>query len=279
MGATSRARSVIHSMDAVFIIGCPRSGTSATAWSLAQHPKLWTTAESDFILHLFGRGHLRHAYKSAMARKDVGWLELHNVSYGEFAEHMGRGVNALFRSRSKGLTWIDATPSYTLMAAELAQMFPTAKFLHMLRDGRAVVSSMVNSGFDTEWARDFQVACKTWHHFVAAGVRFESEFPDRCLRMSHETLTVDPDACIAQIFDFLELEHSTNAVEFIKRKRVNSSYDNVHGANVRSVKSPEGLRIKRWDSWSREMTRDFLKVNSELMESLGYCQGNEETHP
>ena len=41
----------------VFIIGCPRSGTSVFSWALAAHPNFWTSAESDYLADLFGRKH------------------------------------------------------------------------------------------------------------------------------------------------------------------------------------------------------------------------------
>ena len=40
----------------VFVIGCPRSGTSVFSWALAQHPNFWTSAESGLFA-----GHLRPA--------------------------------------------------------------------------------------------------------------------------------------------------------------------------------------------------------------------------
>jgi len=45
----------------LFIIGSPRSGTSIISWALAQHDNFWTSAESDFILFLFGKGKLQDA--------------------------------------------------------------------------------------------------------------------------------------------------------------------------------------------------------------------------
>lgn len=30
----------------IFVLGCPRSGTSVLAWALAQHEHFWTSAES-----------------------------------------------------------------------------------------------------------------------------------------------------------------------------------------------------------------------------------------
>ena len=50
----------------------------------------------------------------------------------------------LLTRTSNGRRWIDQTPANTLVVDRLAEMFPGARFLHILRDGRRVVHSMIN---------------------------------------------------------------------------------------------------------------------------------------
>src|SRR5262245_3379258 len=128
--------------DPVFIIGSPRSGTSILSWSLAQHRQLWTSAESDFLYDLFGCGHLEKAFETTRGRPGSTWLREEAVDKREFYGCLGLGVNALFTSRAGGRRWIDQTPLYTMIADLLADVFPGAFFLHILRDGRRVVDSM-----------------------------------------------------------------------------------------------------------------------------------------
>src|SRR5690348_2756204 len=84
----------------IFIIGSPRSGTSILAWSLAQHTELWTSAESDVLFYLFGRGHLAEAFQIASTRPGGAWLSREKVKKSEFYAFVGLGINALFTSRS-----------------------------------------------------------------------------------------------------------------------------------------------------------------------------------
>ena len=65
----------------VFVIGCPRSGTSALSWALAEHPKMWTSAESDFMHQMFKGNMLFDVYKNSMDRPDTGWLKKNGVTY------------------------------------------------------------------------------------------------------------------------------------------------------------------------------------------------------
>src|SRR5262245_28255031 len=91
----------------IFIIGSPRSGTTILAWSLAQHSQLWTSAESDFLFHLFGNGHAERAFRKATEVAGDRWLKAEGVGKEVFLGFLGLGLNALYTSRSRGKRWID----------------------------------------------------------------------------------------------------------------------------------------------------------------------------
>jgi hypothetical protein len=225
-----------------------------TAWALAQHPDFWTSAESDVLYHLFGKGHLWAAVSTALERSDGSWLTVNKVSRAEFNSHLGLGLNALFTSRSSGRRWIDQSPTYTLILTELASVFPAAKFVHVLRDGRSVVTSMLNTGFDTAWATDFAEACRTWTHFVRHAREFEIRQPDRCLTVRLADLEQAPADAFEKVFSFLGAAVSDAASAYLAKNRINSSYADAE----HSEDSAYGLAC--WDSWSdaeRELFRDL----------------------
>jgi hypothetical protein len=128
----------------IFIIGSPRSGTSILAWSLAYHDQLWTSHESHILDEMYSDGHLYRACQKAKSRPGGTWLQEQSVEWSKFLRYLGFGLNALFTSRSQGKRWIDQSPSHTTIVEIVADMFPGAVFLHMLRDGRRVVYFMVN---------------------------------------------------------------------------------------------------------------------------------------
>ena len=256
--------------EGVFIIGCPRSGTSVFSWALAQHPKFWTSAESDYLLELYGQGRLHGAYKKAHERADRGWLEKHNIGFSEFAEKLGLGAEALYDSRSGGARWVDATPGYTLMTGELLKLFPTATLLHILRDGREVVNSMVASGFETEWATDFATACRAWAHYAMLGHEAAEAHPGRVLEVRHDHLVTDPEAELARVFTFLGEKPSNRSVDLIARGRINSSYGNIEPGDIKLPKNPASSPKRPWESWTPTQTSTFRKLAGKAMSILGY---------
>lgn len=264
------AQAIGDAIGPVFVIGCPRSGTSALSWALAQHPAMWVSAESDFIQLLFGHGHMQKAYRIAHGRPDEGWLAKNVVGYPEFCAHLGLGVDALFKSRSGGLRWIDSSPGYTLMAGELALMFPGARFVHLVRDGRAVVNSMINSGFDIDWARDFERACFTWAHYVRIGIEFEKAWPDRVVRVPHGDLIDDAERTCARILSFLGEPHDQAPARFLMEGRINSSYDNEAPDDIRAVKDTQRLRESPWEQWDDTRQATFARVAGASMQLAGH---------
>jgi hypothetical protein len=257
--------------NAVFVIASPRSGTSALAWALAQHPKMWTSAESYFNFYLFGKGRLRRAYRRADLTAKTGWLRVNGVGFEEFAAHLGVGVDSLYRSRSQGKIWIDHTPMYAEFATDtLAVMFPDARFLHLVRDGRSVVSSMLNSGFKSWWARNFFLACATWVVFARRGLALEEAYPERTLRVRHEDIVNDPSRVVAEVLDFIGLPDDERPAKFLEINRVNSSFDNDDGKKIQDVKDTRALKLRRWSSWGRMRILIFRWIAGRTMRTLGY---------
>jgi hypothetical protein len=266
--------------DPVFVIGSPRSGTSILAWALSQHDEMCTFSESDFIFHLFGRGQLDVAYRIIGGHAGGGWLAENDVSREEFFAYLGLGLNALLSSRARGPRWVDQSPSHTLIARKLAELFPGASFLHILRDGRQVVNSMVNSGFEEDWAKDFRTACRTWTHFVRVAAAFEIEWPDRCLTVPYAELVRTPDTCFERVQDFIRVSRSGLPAVYCRTHRINSSYarDSMRtGDGGRSFSTEIAWRGPEnpWLDWSEEQRAIFVEEAGEVMLQHGFAEEEE----
>ena len=265
----------------IFILGSPRSGTSALAWALAQHPDMWTSAESDFLLYLFRDGRIRSAWEESTKRPDGGWLKKNKVGYPEFAQHIGAGIDLLFRSRSKGRVWIDQTPGHTLMANILKDLFPSARFIHIVRDGRSVVSSMLSSnfenlGFTMKWTTDFDEACKAWKVYAGRGHQFVEENPAISMEVRQEDLLLNGEEVMSDVIDFLGAESSVKPAEFLARKRVNSSYDSGGKTVVdRGQELTQVNKLGAWVDWSSGQKKAFDKIAGEVFQAMNYSMDEE----
>jgi hypothetical protein len=119
--------------------------------------------------------------------------------------------------------WVDPTPAHVLMGTELAYMLPNASFMHMARDVRAVVDSMLKPGFGEDWSTDFEAACSTWEHYVAAGLELQAAFRERVITVKHHDLVRDLYAECSRILRFLGADEEPGPAEFVASTRINSS--------------------------------------------------------
>lgn len=248
-----------QSTDSVFVIGCPRSGTSALSWAIAEHPEFWTSAESNFISHFFYNQWLYKQYESGIARQERHWLSKNKVSYEEYVYYIGCGIDLLYQSRSNGKRWVEQTPEYTLNVLDYAIMFPNAKFIHLIRNGRLVVQSMIHSGFPVAWAKDFKLACETWVKFVTKGLELQQAYSDRVFEIRHENLIANSDDQCRQMFKFLNASHDDGSSNFLKSHKINSSF-----------KGSVATKEVKWHDWSKSQINTFINVAGPTMKLLGY---------
>jgi hypothetical protein len=272
----------------VFVIGAPRSGTTVLARSLAQHSELWTSDESQILWDLFEGNRLDKNYQRD-GRYDGSWLCKQEVAKEEFLAFLGLGLNALFTSRSQGKRWVDQTPVYALLAENLARMFPGAFFVHILRDGRKVVHSMINflARYNERnlpdavkrsprppWSADFTEACRTWRRFVEAALQFQAQYPDRCLTVINEQMVADPAGQFKEILQFIRAAPEDGPATFFRTNRINSSF-------VQPSDSSNGLRSSAgpWGQWNPQQRKLFVEEAGATMLKYGLAAESELASP
>jgi hypothetical protein len=259
----------------IFIIGAPRSRTTILADALAQHSDLWGSGESDIWLYLYHPRIVDEAFERARSRP-YGWFAEQDVERTELLRYLGLGVNALYTSRSGGRRWVEQTPHYTPMAEVLAGMFPDALFIHILRDGREVVHSMVNflksckpevaaqlaaGGFLAPWVNDFRRACQAWRKHVDAAAAFVATHPNRSITVLSEQVAAEPETTFSALFDFLGIPSEEGPARYIRGRRYNSSFrDTARGGEAASA----------WEEWSREDQAIFLAEVGRVMVEHGF---------
>jgi hypothetical protein len=121
--------------------------------------------------------------------------------------------------------WVDGTPEYSLHVYALRKLFPTAVFIHILRDVTSVVRSMLNfhrvAGI--QLVANEEEAYKYWLRTVSACARAEQAYGPRVIhRLPYATLIDNPESAMRSLFDFLEEPYSAKCLEPLA-ERINSS--------------------------------------------------------
>ncbi len=200
----------------IFIIGCPRSGTTLLRLMLDSHPHISCGPESHFLVE-FANIIDRHGYRIERFGIDRDqWYEktadfFHNF-HMEYAQQRGKQ------------RWAEKTPTYTRHLALVNQLFPNCQLIHMIRNGRDVVSS-----YHKRWG--FLSAMKTaayrWQQYITLARDFGRTLPkDRYYELRYEDLVSEPEMILRGVFEFLQEPWVPDVLNYDKVPHdVNQLYD------------------------------------------------------
>ncbi len=118
---------------------------------------------------------------------------------------------------------LDKTPAYGLVLPFLSKVYPRAKFIVLTRHPLAVLSSYANSFFEGDYdaATEFNDILGRYVPAMADFLR-QDQVPFHKIR--YEDLVKDPEARMAEIFEFLGLPNEEGAVDYGKHKHVVKSF-------------------------------------------------------
>ena len=105
------------------------------------------------------------------------------------------------RRRGKA-RWAEKTPEYTLILDFIDELFPDARYIHVIRDGRDVVAS-----FRERWGylAAIRVARGVWVRHVRAARDFGRRVArERYTEIRYERLVAEPERVLRELFRFLD---------------------------------------------------------------------------
>ncbi|MCF6472181.1 sulfotransferase [Nonomuraea sp. MG754425] len=270
----------------VFVIGCPRSGTTMLQLMLHSHPRMAVPPETRFLVPAYYRrrtwGDLRIAQRRrALAEwiatdRSTKFREL-KLDKNEFVQQavdgpgsLGSVIGTAFRmyaDRFDKVRWGDKRPSYVKQVDLLLRLFPDAQFIHLIRDGRDCVASLKEMPWYT---LDSFHAVSTWAEAIDAGGRLKRTLAsDTYYELRYEDLTDDPMTELKKLCHFLDEEFSPSMIS--PREAASSAvpqhkvwHSNTHREVTRSR---VGSWADRLDDWEIALCEHML---GDRLESMGY---------
>jgi hypothetical protein len=275
----------------VFIVGCPRSGTTLVQRVLNAHPQLAITPESHWIPRLFAKRWaltpeglitpkllsrvLGHRKFARLRLDPKEFLKLvadgREVSYSWL---VSRIFDLYGKAQGKHLVG-DKTPDYVRHINTLHALWPYARFIHVIRDGRDVALSMMDwpkvhpkPGDFATWNDDpVSTAVLWWELNVrsgrAAGRLLESQL---YYEIRYESLVAQPQEECAVLCAFLGLRFDDTMLRF---NAVPAGSD--PGLEARRAGLPITLGLRDWRSqMAPEHVERVEAAVGELLDELGY---------
>ena len=283
---------------APFVVGVGRSGTTLLRLMLDAHPDLAMPPETGFIPDLI-----------AAARPDDATPErllaavTSHRKWGDFPmepEELLARWQGLERVRPRGAVrafyelyaekqgkprWGDKTPGYTMEMRQISRVLPEARFVHVIRDGRAVALSRMR----TLALRPTEIdkVANRWRKRLLKARRQGGKL-DHYLEIRYETLVREPEPTLRRVAEFIDLPWDPAHAE-LPRALLAAALRSSTATFPPGARSSPGPPRAGWRSTSRRRSRStprgstagatssradeidvFEREAGELLDELGY---------
>ena len=179
--------------EPIFVIGSPRSGTTLLRLILDAHPHISCGEETHFLRDLEAIVGRHWNLVSTYGLGHDWWLARIRGLYTDF--------QAAVLARSGKRRWAEKDPTYTLHLDFIEELFPDARFVHLVRDGHDVVASFRDRWGYVSAAR---AARSEWARYVEAASSLGRRLPSsRFLELRYERLVADSETEARRLFAFL----------------------------------------------------------------------------
>ena len=163
--------------------------------------------------------------------------------------------------------WGDKTPHYVHHVAQLLEVWPDARFVILVRDGRDVGLSVRGLPFgpNNTWA-----AADWWARGIRAGDRAQAEHPRNAITVRYEDLARDPRTHVPPVCEFLGLAFTPEMLELENADRSRIVEDQRSWFPTLF----DGINTDAVNRWEREMSprqqRLFAAIAGKELAAHGY---------
>lgn len=273
----------------LFVVGCPRSGTTLVQCILSASSQAYSLPETHFFSIVLPRlgvpfdaalsGSALEQAKALLrdeARLDLPqevWASLPDVS-----SETGCSPRAVFEAV---LRWhrpqdrpqedwrvIEKTPLHVLALDVIQSAYPDALFVNVVRDPIDVTSSWIGVPFAT--TRSMLSYARSWREAVAAAESYARRQPDHSFTVVYESLVLNPDKALADLCAFTGLPHEPAMLEaFGLQAERNVGRQETWKADVQ-----RGQILNRSGVWQERLSRGqawlVARATTSARERYGY---------
>jgi hypothetical protein len=203
----------------IFIVGAARSGTTWVYDIMTAHPAVagvyesWLFTPRDGVQSLFTPAHWPPG--------DSGLGRL--LSREDLLAHTRQLTRSLLsRSIQPGHRFlVEKSPNHLFAMDFIQELFPDARFIHVLRDGRDVCVSVraAAKSWGRQWQKSFgasvRSSARAWRDAVTRAHQDGARLNDHFLEIRYEDIHRDPRTAYIRLFDFCGIPYDESLLEDI----------------------------------------------------------------
>lgn len=218
------------SAEPIFVGGHVRSGTTWVYDLLTSHDlvagafETWLFSPTHGVGGLFAPDQWDAELAKSMTEETGRPFGLHQlVSRSEMAtdlrEVLDRWLARVVEPHHRFL--VEKTPPHLLGMKMISEVFPRARFVHVVRDGRDVAVSLRaasrswNLGFADMDSPFFRKQAASWSRTVARISADGADLGDRYLEIRYEDLQAAPEQLLSEVLEFAGIPCTADVVEEI----------------------------------------------------------------
>ena len=257
----------------VFIVGMSRSGTTWVTDIFASHPAVCAVYESWLLSAHAGLGRLfepPHDWEGERG-SGVGRLLPRDELLDEVRGLASRLLARALEPHHRFL--VEKSGSHAYAMPVISELFPSARFIHVLRDGRDVAVSVraATKTWAPDWSRTFGKsitrAAQGWSAIVEAAREHGARLgPDRFLEVRYETVKADPHRSYARMFDFAGMPYDASLLDDVFAR---TDFDRNYSAD--ETKARRAGRVGDWrTSFNMVDVLRFKRGGNRTLVATGY---------
>jgi sulfotransferase family protein len=269
------------SINPFFIVGVQRSGTTLLRLILNAHSEIAIPEEASFLKPLLKSKWIRSTISGERKEKLIGFLganeqfRLWNFDRGPFLKEIENKqsttikevMEMMYSSYAKHegkLRWGDKSLFFGAIDL-LKEMFPKARFIFIVRDGRDVFYSWRKMDPSKSHPAVMALDWKSKLHFIERSMK---NIPDRdIILLRYEDLLIKPESTLQNICKFLDISFEDGMLKFHQSSK---KYIGNHHSDL-IFKAIDDSNINKW---KKLLTEDeiavFQKVAGSSLKKYGY---------
>ncbi len=245
----------------IFVVGSMRSGSTLLRLILDSHPDIASPGETGFM------GGLRAVKEVPGWKSGRGWYERVGWTEPELDVRLHDFYAGIFErfARQEGKSrWAEKTPFHTEHVQEMAQVFPEALFVGIVRHPGGVATSLCR-----RFHYGFDEAVSYWGATNTRMVEGARAVGDRFALLRYEDLVRHGEAVLHELVQFLGAPWSPSMLNHHEVQPEKGAPRAVEGSTVTTDPIDAGRADHWWSDISIEDRRSLDRV-AELAACFGY---------
>lgn len=286
----------VNNIPMFFIVGRARSGTTLLQTMLDSHPSLIVPGESCVLMHLKNKYYKCNRWNNETVdvfledifeerklsrfwnlnvekiRTQIYQIPNNERTFTLLSKIVYINYPSIFE-QNKIQQIGDKNPIYTLFIKDLIELYPAAKFIHIIRDYRANIVS----NRDTFTLKNIATLAHAWKYHNKAVEKIKKSNLHKFLLLKYEDLVSQPVAEMQKICDFLNIEFNPNMLDYYIT--INNNIEDNASLKFQKTHSNilQPVNTNNVELWKTKLHKKDLILSEFIVGSYGKVYGYDLT--